>query len=872
MKRVLLISLSLLLLTASGPLSAKVISIDEARKYASQYLQSVQLAPSHDISDQISIEPVVLTKYSEPAVYVFNRPQGGFVIVSADDAADRQILGWSDQGSYDPENVPAQLQYVLENYASGIAEMRKSSIKFTDSGSSLKVSSSLPDSVSPLLGDIAWGQGTPYNLMCPTYSDGSEEYHYVTGCVATAVAQVMKFNRWPAQGKGSNSYVWHGQTLSADFSQSSYLWDMMLPNYNNGTSYSQEQADAVALLMHDIGIALNMNYELSGSGTSLTGYELVNFFDYDKNLRSAIGDYCTKAEWENVLYSELAAGYPVICGGGSIGGAHEFVCDGYNADGLFHYNFGWDGMCNGWFASSATGYDSSPTLIYGIRPNHGGQGMLSLHSKGDFKWTENDFLSGQLRIEGVGVDRNTSFDVEVGLALENTETGNVDYYQVTEFKQNYFSCMGFDFSQQVPDGTYKAYPVARIAGGEWQTFFHNSLYQLEVDLTVNGGVKTWANNGILDPIDDGTVLVGSIYYTLNSETLEATVTRRNSKGNSYSGYVVIPDVVSYMDTTYSVTVIGKQAFHDCAELDSVTVGANVRELEMGAFSSSSLKTVRFVEGSKLETVGGWAFNACLNLEEMVFPEGTKSLGMCAFQSCFSLKNLELPSSVYFVAQCCLNACHGLESIHVKWTSLDNVYCYDDFASDGLSSDVILYVPRTYSQIYNVGPWNYFTVVEGGEVPPLEEKYLYVLGCDGNWNPAQASDSLAYRTDHCYAGDITVTDLGDGYGYFCIGEVLSASWDFFNAHRLGAPSANYTLSSGKTCVYVLGQDASFKAVAGAHHIVVDMNQGTIAFDCEDGIVPVNAAYGNLMFDLDGRPVENPRPGRITIINGKKYIAR
>lgn len=861
--------------------SAGVVPVDVARRMAMDYMTSGRKAATRAATGtQVLTHAATLSYDGISALYVFNRNDGGYVVVSADDATTRQILGWSDSGCYDPEDKSSPLMNVLETYSAGIGHMRSASEREKSlvlrSPAAGKASGSMPSSVEPLLGEIEWGQGEPYNRMTPTYNSpySEEPVHYVTGCVATAIAQVMMYHRWPQQGRGSNSYVFEGRTLSADFSKSVYRWDLMLPDYKGG--YSNEQADAVALLMRDLGIALCMGYNESGSSASLEGYELAEFFDYDRNLKCADGDCCTVEEWEGVLRSELADGRPVLISGGSQAGGHEFVCDGYDSDGFFHYNFGWDGSNNGWFASTATGFDASPSMLYGVQKNCGGTGALSLHLEDDFKWADGNTLTGIMNLQCVGLRWDESCPMELGLALENKADGKVTYYPKYYANSGNFATWSQIVFDEVPeDGSYLVYPVGRIAGQEWQTFFHNSLRQLVVDLTVENGVKTWANNNILDPIENGAVQIEDYYYLLDYDNGQATMTRRNSKGNSYHGDVIIPDVIEYAGSIFNVTAVGECAFEDCADLRSVKVGVNVTELGMGCFGGcNSLSSVSFAEGSLLTTVCGWAFNGCFNLKNMVLPPGTKYLNMCAFQST-GLENLTIPSSVYSVGGYCFAGSLGLENIYLSWTSLDNVYWNEDFKDDGIDAAALtVHVPAGYADIYrNSEIFGGCIIVDDGPAPepgPQEEECIYVLGCDGIWNPAQASALLTLRSDGCYGGDITVTDMGGGYGYFCIGTVKSEDWGVFNKNRLGAPENDYLLVSGTVCSYVNGKDASFKAIAGIHHIVVDVDAGVIYFDCADGVKPIDCDNSAVLFDLSGRKAGAIESGRIVILNGTKFI--
>lgn len=221
--------------------------------------------------------------------------------------------------------------------------------------------------VGPLL-TTTWGQSHPYNLMTPTLSDGNNA---VTGCVNTAQAQIMNYYEWPKQGHGVVSYELDGVLLSADLDKSVYDWDNMLDSYTYSNGYSDEQAKAVALLMRDCGYANKTSYNVQ-SGADVNKYALINNFGYDKGMRSIERGNCSLEEYEAFMRQEIDAGRPMLVAGGSSGGgAHEFICDGYDDKGYFHYNFGWDGWNDGYFLSSATGFDSSPSLLIGIHPDKG---------------------------------------------------------------------------------------------------------------------------------------------------------------------------------------------------------------------------------------------------------------------------------------------------------------------------------------------------------------------------------------------------------------------------------------------------------------------------------------------------------------------
>lgn len=785
MKKKVLEMAALLLVLIVTSASADVVSVDEARNIAREFVKNSNQAKGlRGVSARVNEElplPIVLAKGGDAALYVFNRPEGGYIIVSAEGDTRRQILAWNDEGYYDPANVPAPMQDILDSYIVGInrlrhatpaerALMEKANEEVVKAPARRRVEGDLPTSVAPLLGEIAWGQDDPYNRMTPTYlyEDGNT-YHYVTGCVATAIAQVMMYHRWPERGRGSNSYQWQGQTLSADFSQSVYRWDLMLPYYeitNWSTmevNYNDEQANAVALLMHDVGISVNMWYDYSGSSANFTGSRMVEFFDYDKNIRTVYGDNCSTEDWENELRQELAAARPVLCSGGSTAGGHEFVCDGYNADGLFHYNFGWGLRSSGWYASTATGFDASPSISMGLEKNHGGTGALSLHSSEDFVWKQDNILNGSLSLFCAGLDGNTStVTIETALALRNVQTGEVKYYPQRSEKNFSVWVGSMSLDETVPDGTYQVYPVGRLSGEEWQMFYHNPLRQIMVDLTVAGGVKTWTNN-IPDPISEGVVAVDDIYYILDDNDNTATVTRRNERGNSYKGDVVIPDAFTYEGRTYRVVTIGERAFEDCAELLSVVVGKNVTLIGFGAFGSANLVTLTFAEGSQLQSIGGWAFNNCGRLSGCVLPEGLVQIDMCAFQGCIGMRSITIPSSVTYIASNAFNGFTGMQAIYVKWTSMNDFYISDEAFAGVDVSQITLYVPKGCVNLYrSTSPWSDFDIQEdAGEGDSVEWHYdpaTATLTITGSGRILWSNTDAPWSQ---YTNDIRHLVIGDG---------------------------------------------------------------------------------------------------------------
>ena len=316
--------------------------------------------------------------------YIFNVGKNeGFVIVSGDDNAE-PVLGYSDKGELDPNNIPSNMAEWLrlnELYVENCAK-KDSSAKpaYTNTGNGTVV-------VEPLLGDILWGQDFPFNEMCPTYYSDGQTKHYYVGCVATAATQIMRYYRYPQQGTGSKSYVFNGQTLSADFGNTTYDWDNMLAFYPS-EGVSQEQIDAAATLAYQFGVSVEMEYAENGSGalSMLVPHALKTYFGYDNGVTMRRRNFYSGAEWLDIIKNELDHNRPVYYGATSDNGlgGHAFVCDGYDSEGYVHINWGWYGMSNGYFlvnhlnpddlgeGGGTGGYNTDQEIITGIQPSTGG--------------------------------------------------------------------------------------------------------------------------------------------------------------------------------------------------------------------------------------------------------------------------------------------------------------------------------------------------------------------------------------------------------------------------------------------------------------------------------------------------------------------
>ena len=400
MKRFTLI-LALVLMVAMPSFAERVTS-ETARKVATTFLSN-NGAKSNQLTD-------LSNESGFTNLYIFNA-NPGFVVMAADDRV-QPILGYSLTDKFDTKNMPENLRWWLQGYSDEIQSAIDNRTRATNEiakmwkdlaeGNSKAGKATM--TVAPLI-QTKWNQNKYYNDLCPAVSDGPNGHAY-TGCVATAMAQIMKYWSYPSTGIGSHSYTWNGQTLNADFGATTYDWNNMADYYEyyfaNGTDQypnslpepSAEEIAAVATLMYHCGVSVDMNYGGNSTGGSAApnayvANALKNYFNYkntaqykQKSYYSTI--YYTDDEWIAMLKTDLDAGRPLQYGGQDPNGdsGHAFVCDGYNSDDYFHFNWGWAGSYNGYFslnnldtgansgqAGAGNGvYTRNQNAVFGIEP------------------------------------------------------------------------------------------------------------------------------------------------------------------------------------------------------------------------------------------------------------------------------------------------------------------------------------------------------------------------------------------------------------------------------------------------------------------------------------------------------------------------
>lgn len=441
MKRLLHIQFLLVLLLALGysSLQAKRITQWQAQQQAYSFWgkQMPQKAKAKSRT--------ATTASPSDAYYVFNNDAGGFVIIAGDDAVT-PVLGYTSTGSFDAENLPDGLKDLLKSYERQIAALG-------DNYVANQTATRAGFTGENLLNTAKWNQMAPFNKYTPN--------NYVTGCVATAGAIVMKHHGYPAKGTGSHSYTWNGQTWTANF-EHDYDWASMPAQYD-GTN--DAAFDGVARLMSDLGVAVEMQYNKDGSGAYIGNLvtALQKYFGYSKlSHLMAIEDVGAEA-WNGRLRDEIDANRPVLYAASDpASGGHAFVIDGYK-DESFSVNWGWGGLYDGFYKIGAlnpesegrpTGdkYNVGQSAVFGMQPSDGtekvsGMGFKKLTNQlQTLNMNITDVKKGQrgtIFSAPIGNTGDHNFNGEIAVALMNAkgeirETVTRQPFKLTDFAPGYY--------------------------------------------------------------------------------------------------------------------------------------------------------------------------------------------------------------------------------------------------------------------------------------------------------------------------------------------------------------------------------------------------------------------------------------------------
>jgi hypothetical protein len=530
MKKTILV-LNLFLISFGINLNAKPVDVKTAELVALNFIRLKTTSPTlksfnhleltHTESSKVG--QAISTQIGTAYYYVFNAGSNGFIMVSADDRVS-PVPAYSEESNFNFSQMPPQVAKWFESYRSQIRDAIELDLQtskeieeeWANLINGLSASASTKrGSVSPLVA-AKWNQTGYYNSSCPydaTYSERT-----VTGCVATAMAQVMKYWNYPAKGTGSHSYN-HTQygTLSANFGATTYNWGSM-PNTVSSSNSS------VATLMYHIGVSVDMNYNVSSKGgsgafvvsaaspvTHCTEYALKTYFGYKTSLRGILRSNYTTSSWLSTIKAELDASRPVVYAGFGNGGGHCFVADGYDNNDYIHFNWGWGGAYDGYFSINSLnpggvgtgggtgGYNNGHQAVIGIQPESGGTGTsMDIRLYADVvvnpdPVSYNGSFTVTTNMANYGTSSSQNFSGDLSAAVFNSDNAFIGFVETKTgmslaFNSYYVNPLVFSSTgmSSLTPGTYKVGIYFKQTGATNWTALSDGNYQNFVTFEVAG--------------------------------------------------------------------------------------------------------------------------------------------------------------------------------------------------------------------------------------------------------------------------------------------------------------------------------------------------------------------------------------------------
>lgn len=389
---------TVLLVVASLLANANPVDMRTAREVAMKFVNANTRVPLRGAEDLQLVTTYNISR-GDAAFHIFNTPNG-FVIVAADDCAT-PILGYSDEGRpFDLDNAPIQLQGYLQDFVEQIEYGIENNIQPDEATAQqwelVRATGRLNnnrdgEAVEPLL-TTQWNQDWPFNDKCPVDIGGDR---CLVGCVAVALGQIMKYHNWPYKGNGYVHYTLPNipDTISAVFDTTYYDWEGM-PDGWTTSGY-----ESMAQLLADVGKSLFMEYSASSSGAFEDIQTLADVFNYDYfSMQEIKRDHMDDSTWTALIKNEMDNNRPVYYSGYSdpdptVATGHGFVCDGYDENGMYHFNFGWGGNCDGYFMLS---HIYSPFFV---NFNYYQSALIGIQPSTGTTLSGNDTLSGSLSFD-----------------------------------------------------------------------------------------------------------------------------------------------------------------------------------------------------------------------------------------------------------------------------------------------------------------------------------------------------------------------------------------------------------------------------------------------------------------------------------------
>lgn len=741
------------------PANAQKRSSAEAAKVATGFFHAEEVDAMQMKEEEGSrrLQKKVMDNTSD-AYYMFRNKEDNRLVVISGDQRMQSILGYTDNAIED-NMMPDGLAELLTTYKRQYAALSPDC--------QTKCKSNL-NKGERLLKTPDWGQWAPFNLHTPL--------SYPTGCAATAMSIVMRYHQWPVMGQGSKTHIWKDSVMTADFEHTRYDWDNMPMSYD---SYTTAQAEAVSLLMRHAGIAVEMYYaaESSGARQSLVPGALTQHFRYAATTRLVSAADYDAATWEKMMRSEIDADRPVIYTGESTmgRGSHGFVLDGYR-DNLFHFNFGWNGSGNGYFAisafsstSTAFEFANQQQAVIGIKPlREDNCAPLTLECEGKYEGFYSDLTTltantsvsihlssltalrqwnGKLRWELCDAEGNVkeAFDSKT-VSINGGNSQPIDFSfapSTTAIKGSYLRLMACENGkeewtfvlnakgQEVRMDAYeRRVPVVEIISDMKNATLndHNQGNVCFEGKPLLGSTYTyniaWKSSTVKNIVQQR--FCGEAYWQKSDKSVMLTADTLYIKAKAYERSQLVQDCQVNVEKPGQLEATLLKATLDADAVESLTITGSLDDNDLAYLSTlQTLKKLNLENTTIQQGLFGAPFKDFSRLETCELPRSLKQIGSETFKGCALLKTISLPVSLQATGNDILSGCQKMTDIYVRPSSPD---CVATDAFRGLPNHqaVCIHVQQGLSDVFRSNAkWSMFSRITD-DLPALPKRFA----CDG----------------------------------------------------------------------------------------------------------------------------------------------
>lgn len=741
------------------PANAQKRSSAEAAKVATGFFHAEEVDAMQMKEEEGSrrLQKKVMDNTSD-AYYMFRNKEDNRLVVISGDQRMQSILGYTDNAIED-NMMPDGLAELLTTYKRQYAALSPDCQ--TECKSNLNKG-------ERLLKTPDWGQWAPFNLHTPL--------SYPTGCAATAMSIVMRYHQWPVMGQGSKTHIWKDSVMTADFEHTRYDWDNMPMSYD---SYTTAQAEAVSLLMRHAGIAVEMYYaaESSGARQSLVPGALTQHFRYAATTHLVSAADYDAATWEKMMRSEIDADRPVIYTGESTmgRGSHGFVLDGYR-DNLFHFNFGWNGSGNGYFAisafsstSTAFEFANQQQAVIGIKPlREDNCAPLTLECEGKYEGFYSDLTTltantsvsihlssltalrqwnGKLRWELCDAEGNVkeAFDSKT-VSINGGNSQSIDFSfasSTTATKGSYLRLMACENGkeewtfvlnakgQEVRMDAYeRRVPVVEIISDMKNATLndHNQGNVCFEGKPLLGSAYTyniaWKSSTVKNIVQQR--FCGEAYWRKSDKSVMLTADTLYIKAKAYERSQLVQECQVNVEKPGQLEATLLKATPDADAVESLIITGSLDDNDLTYLSTlQTLQKLNLENATIQQGLFGAPFKDFSRLETCELPRSLKQIGSETFKGCALLKTISLPVSLQATGNDILSGCQKMTDIYVRPSSPDCV-ATDAFRGLPYPQEVCIHVQQGLSDVFRSNAkWSMFSRITD-DLPALPKRFA----CNG----------------------------------------------------------------------------------------------------------------------------------------------